>query len=283
MSIDLWLLLTAILTALVCAVPGVWLVVRHNGMVSDAVSHAVLPGIAAAWVLGGDRQPPLLMAGAALAGLVAVWLIETLQQSRRVRVDAAVGVVFPALFSIGIVLIANQQLPISERSVLTGDFALTVLNRLYWQGHDLGPQAIWLIGGLLIINGFISILLYKEFIISAFDSRQANAAGFRPRLLHYLQMALVAFTSVGVFEVAGSVLVIALMVVPASTARLLSRSLSQMFGFSLLFALLSALAGYGLATAADVSPSGSMALCSGCFFLFVWIFRNFWIKTLYKN
>lgn len=275
MSIDAWLLLTAVLAALACAVPGVWLVVRHNGMVSDAVSHSVLPGIVGAYLLGGANHPPLLMLGAALAGLLVVFLIETLQHTRLIQADAAIGVVFPALFSIGIVLIANQQLPISDRSVLTGDLAMTVLNRLQVGGTDLGPTAVWVLVSLLAGNVFFSWLLFKELTVSAFDGRMAASLGFRPRLLHYAQMTLVALTCVGVFEVAGSVLVIALMVVPASAARLVVRQIGPMFGIASAFALLSAAVGYGFSAWANVSPAGGMAVCSGLLFLLVWLFRPY--------
>jgi manganese/zinc/iron transport system permease protein len=275
MNTDGWLLLTAVLAALTCAVPGVWLVIRHNGMISDAVSHAALPGIVLAYLAGGHNHPPLLMLGAAFAGLLVVFLIETLQRTRLIHADAAIGVVFPALFSVGIVLIANHQLPLSDRSVLTGDLAMTVLNRLEWGGTDLGPRAVWLLTGLLMLNGLFVWLLFKELNLSAFDSRLAAALGFRPGLLHYAHMALVALTCVGVFEVTGSVLVIALMVVPASSARLLANRTGPVAGLAVLLALLSALMGYALAAWADVSPSGGMSVCSGLLFLLIWLFRPY--------
>ncbi|RMG47202.1 MAG: metal ABC transporter permease [Acidobacteria bacterium] len=260
--------LVAVLTAAAASVPGVFLVLRRMSLVADAVSHAVLPGLVLAFFATGSLTSPFLLAAAALTGLSAVALIEALRSTGLVREDAAIGLVFPAAFSAGVVLIARYAsgVHLDTDSVLLGELALAPFDRLVLGGYDLGPKAAWSMGAILFLDlGFVG-LLYKELKLSTIDPEQAAMLGFPPTALHYALMAAVSVTAVGAFHAVGSILVVALMIAPPAAATLLAETLGGVLAVSLGIGSASALAGYWLARWLDVSIAGSMAVCSGLAF-----------------
>ncbi len=273
MSPALEILLVAVLTAAACALPGAFLVLRRMSLVSDAISHAVLPGIVIGFLLTENLQHPLLLVLAGASGLLTVYLIELLEKTGRLREDAAIGLVFPALFSVGVLLIAQlaDQVHLDTDAVLLGELAFVPFDRLQWQGIDLGPRALWTMAGLLLMNVLLLWLLYKELTLATFDAVAAAVLGFRPILLHYLLMGLVAVTVVAAFHAVGAILVIALMIGPPATALLLARRMPTYLLLSLLIGALSALPGYGMARVLDVSIAGSMATMVGVLFGLVWL------------
>lgn len=261
-------------TAAACGLVGAFLVLRRAAMLADAVSHAVLPGLVVAFFLTGSLQSPLLLVGAALTGVLAVALIEALQRTRLVKGDAAIGLVFPALFSIGVVLIARyaSTVHLDTDAVLLGDPAFAWIERLEVGGLDLGPRALWRMGGILVLVVAFLAVFYKELKLSTFDAGLAAALGLAPGLLHYALMSLVAVTAVGAFEVVGAVLVVALMIAPPATAFLLTHRLPVMLALSALVGALSAVLGYALARALDASIAGAMAVVAGGLFALVFCF-----------
>ncbi|AEN73246.1 ABC-type transporter, integral membrane subunit [Rhodothermus marinus SG0.5JP17-172] len=273
MSPALEILLVAMLTAAACALPGAFLVLRRLSLVSDAISHAVLPGIVLGFFLTENLQHPLLLVLAGASGLLTVYLIELLEKTGRLREDTAIGLVFPALFSVGVLLIARfaGQVHLDTDAVLLGELAFVPFDRLIWRGIDLGPRALWTMAGLLLINALLIRLLYKELVLTTFDAATAAVLGFRPVLLHYLLMGLVAVTVVAAFHAVGAILVIALMIGPPAAALLLARRMPTYLLGSLLFGVLSAVPGYGMARLLDVSIAGSMATMVGVLFCLVWL------------
>ena len=145
MSPDLEILLIAVVTAVAAALPGTFLVLRRMAMVSDAISHSILPGIVVVFFLVHDLSSPLLLVAAAITGVVAVALIETLQRSGLIAEDAAIGLVFPALFSLGVILISRfaSGVHLDTDAVLLGKLEFAPFARLLVSGHDLGPSALW--------------------------------------------------------------------------------------------------------------------------------------------
>jgi len=272
--IDFYIIIIAILTAVSCAILGVFLVQRKMALMSDAISHSVLPGIVVGVIITADVQSPFLILGAAATGLLMVFLVETLSRTRLLKEDASVGLIFPALFSIGVILISRDlaNVHFHESTVLVGDIALSSLNHLYINNIDFGPKTIYVMGGLLLINIFFITLLFKELKLSTFDAALAAALGFSPLLIHYFFMGLVALTSVASFDAVGSILVIALMIAPASAAYLLTDNLKRMVLYSSLIGILSAVCGFFVATIFNASPSGSMAMTTGFFFLLTYLF-----------
>jgi manganese/zinc/iron transport system permease protein len=273
----------AAITATACALPGVFLVLRRMAMMSDAISHALLPGIVAAFFLVGDLRSPLLIAGAAVTGVLTVALVELIHRTRLVREDAAIGIVFPVLFSLGVVLITRYagDVHLDTDAVLLGELAFAPFDRMLVGGYDLGPRAVYVMGSILLVNaGFIG-LFYKELKLATFDAALAAALGFAPGLLHYALMTLVSITAVGAFDAVGSILVVALMIGPPAAAYLLTERLSRMIAWSVALGIASALGGYWLAWLLDASIAGAMATMVGVLFAFVLLFspRHGWLAA----
>ena len=263
--------LIAMVVAASCALPGVFLVLRKMAMMSDAISHAILPGIVIAFFVTQDLNHPFLIAAAALTGLLTVVIVETIHRTRLVQEDAAIGIVFPALFSVGVILIAQfaGDVHLDTDAVLLGELAFAPFDRMIVNGNDLGPRSLWIMTGILTMNALFILLCYKELKLATFDAALAASLGFAPAILHYTLMGLVSVTAVGAFDAVGSILVVALMVGPPAAAHMLTDRLSHLIGLSLMLGLLSALSGYWVAHWLDVSIAGSMASMVGIFFMLV--------------
>ncbi len=268
MSPDIEILLIAVVTAVAAALPGAFLVLRRLALVSDAISHAILPGIVVAFFLTGNLNSPLLLIAAAATGVLTVALIEAIHRSRLVPEDAAIGLVFPALFALGVILVSRYagNVHLDTDSVLLGELAFAPFDRLVVGGVDLGPAALWSMGAILALNIVVIVVAFKELKLATVDPGLAAALGFSPVLLHYGLMALVSITAVGAFNAVGSVLVVALMIAPPATAYLLAERLKSMLWLSAVIAAVAAVAGYAMAWVLDVSIAGSMATASGVLF-----------------
>ena len=266
--------LIAAIVAIACALPGVFLVLRRVALMSDEISHAILLGIVLAFFVIQDLNSPLLIIAAAATGVVTVALVELLERTRLVREDAAIGLVFPLLFSLAVILISRfaGDVHLDTDAVLLGELAFAPFDRFVMFGYDLGPQALIV---MLAILGLILLfigLFYKELKLSTFDAGLAAALGFAPVLLHYGLMSLVSITAVGAFNAVGSVLVVALMIAPPAAAYLLTDRLPVMLGLSALIGVASAISGYWVAHALDISIAGTMATMTGVFFLLALLF-----------
>ena len=261
--------LVAVVVAAACALPGAFLVLRRMALMSDAISHTVLLGIVIAFFLTGDIASPVLLLAAGLTGVLTVTLVEALGRTRLVARDASIGLVFPALFSVAVILISRYagNVHLDTDAVLLGEIAFAPFRRLEVGGRDLGPRTLWVMGAVLLLNlGFVAAF-YKELKLATFDAALAAALGFSPALLHYGFMTLVSITAVGAFDAVGSVLVVALMVAPPAAAYLLTDRLPRMIGLSVLLAAVAALGGFWAAWLADASIAGAMAAAAGAVFL----------------
>jgi manganese/zinc/iron transport system permease protein len=268
MTAELEIILIAVVTAVAAALPGTFLVLRRTALVSDAISHAILPGIVVAFFWTRDLNSPLLLVAAAATGVLTVVLIEALLQSRLVPEDASIGLVFPLLFSIGVILISRYagDVHLDTDSVLLGELAFAPFDRLMVAGMDLGPRALWSMGTILLLNLLFLLLAWKELKLATIDPGLAALLGFSPVAIHYALMSMVSLTAVGAFDAVGSILVIALMIAPPATAYLLVDRFAPMVLVSAATAAVSAILGYGLAFVLDVSIAGSMAVACGVLF-----------------
>ena len=257
------------LTAAACALPGVFLILRRMAMLTDAIGHAILLGIVLAFFVVSNLSSPLLIVGAALAGLLTVSLVEGLERTGRIREDAATGITFPLLFGLGVILISRYagNVHLDVDAVLLGELAYAPFNRVELFGADLGPQALWVMLALLAMNGALISLLYKELKIGTFDAGLAATLGLAPGLVHYLLMASVSMTTVGAFQTAGAILIVSFIVGPPATAYLLTDKLHVMLLLATGIGAVSAVAGYWLAYLLDASIAGSMAVMIGLVFL----------------
>lgn len=265
--------LVGALVAAACAVPGVFLILRRSALLSDAISHTVLLGIVTGYILLRDINNPLLILFAAGSGVLTVTLSELLLRTRLVKADAAIGLVFPALFSIAVIIITRDfsNVHLDTDAVLLGELAFAPFNRAEILGANL-PRGVWVMGAIGLINVALVIIFYKELKLATFDAALSAALGFSPALIHYGLMTMVSVTAVGAFDHVGSILVIALMIAPPSAAYLLTDRLSRMLIISVGIGVASAIAGYWAARALNVNVSGAMATLTGIFFLAALIF-----------
>jgi manganese/zinc/iron transport system permease protein len=265
------IIVIASVVAASCSLVGVFLVLRSMSLMSDAISHAILLGIVLMFFLTESTASLPMIIAATLTGVLTVTLVEALFRTGLVKEDAAIGLVFPALFSIGVILISRYaaNVHLDTDAVLLGELAFAPFNRLVVGGVDLGPQALWLAGLVGLVNLLFIVLFYKELKLATFDAGLAAALGFSPVVIHYALMTLVSVTAVSSFEAVGSVLVVALMIAPPAAAYLLTDRLPVMIGLSVLFAISSAVLGYFLARVLDASIAGSMATMTGMVFTLV--------------
>lgn len=292
--LDTWIVVTAALAAMACALPGSFLVLRRQSMMGDAIAHAVLPGIAgaflathglrAAGVISPDTYTAVwhgaMFAGAVAIGIVTAWLTETVRKLGGVESSAALGVVYTALFAAGLLMIrlAADRVHIDADCVLYGTIETVVMDTL--RGTAI-PRAAVVNGGMLVVNLALLLVLFKELRISAFDPALATTLGINATAMHYGLMAVTAATLVAAFESVGSILVIAMLIVPPATAYLLTRRLSTMIALSLVIAAAGAVLGHvgaitlpplifrplGFATVVDASTAGSIAVAAGLLFV----------------
>ncbi|HSK20121.1 MAG TPA: metal ABC transporter permease [Longimicrobiales bacterium] len=273
MSIELEIQLVAVVVSVACSLAGVFLVLRRMALMSDAISHTVLLGIVLVFFITRDIASPFLVLGAAAMGVATVGLVELLRRTRLVREDASIGLVFPALFSIAVILITRYAgaVHLDTDAVLLGEIAFAPFRRLEVGGRDLGPRSLWVMGGVLVLNILFITALYKELKLSTFDPGLAAALGFAPGVLHYAFMTLVSITAVGAFDAVGSILVVALMITPPATAYLLSDSLPRVLILSAVIAAAAALGGFWTAWLVDASIAGCMAAVAGLLFMLAFL------------
>lgn len=279
--------LIASLVAIACAIPGTFLVLRKMAMISDAISHSILPGIVIGFFITQDLNSPLLILLAALTGVITVVLVEWIQKTGLVKEDTAIGLVFPALFSIGVILIAKNanDVHLDIDAVLLGELAFAPFDRLIINGNDFGPKSLWIIGTVLTITIGLLFAFFKELKVSTFDAGLSSALGFSPAIIHYGLMAVSSVTTVVAFDAVGAILVVALMISPAATAYLLTNDLKKMLVLSVVFGIFSAISGYWLAHWLDASIAGSITTMLGILFLGVYLFApsKGLISTLFKE
>lgn len=274
MSPTLVILVVGSCVAASCALVGSFLVLRKMALLGDAISHAVLPGIVVAFLLTGERGALPMVLGAGAVGILTVLLVELCSRTRRLHEDASIGVVFPALFSLGVILISRyaSQVDLDLDCVLYGEIAYAPWDLLTFAGRDVGPKALWINGVILLLDLVFVLGCYKELKLATFDPQLAAALGLAPTLIHYLLMGLVSVTVVGAFESVGAILVVAMLVVPPATAYLLAERLSTMLGLAVGVGVASALLGYAAARVWDASIAGAMAVVAGAFFLLAFLF-----------
>lgn len=266
--IYLHLLITAMLVAVSCVLPGAFLILRGTSLMSDALGHAILLGIVLSFFVVKNLHSPFIFLGATITGLAMVSLIELLIYSKRLKPDAVIGIVFPLLFSVAVVLINlhASSIHIDIDAVLLGELSFSPFNTLTAYGYDLGPYSIWIMSVILCINIASITLFYPALKITTFDKDYATLLNYHPAWINYGLMTITCFTIVGAFECAGAILVVAFMIIPPATAYLLTKHLSQMIIISCLLSLIAAVSGCIVANILNVSIAGSIATMNGLLF-----------------
>ncbi|MFJ8451550.1 metal ABC transporter permease [Aerococcus viridans] len=260
-------------TAVSCALLGVFLVLKNMAMVADALSHTVLMGIVLGYFIAGDLDSPILFVGAALFGVMTVYAIEYVVDKFAIQSDAATGLVFTLLFAIAIILISKyaRNVHLDVDVVLNGEVVFATLNTMEIFGIQV-PISFARMFVMLVINLAFVAVTYQQLKVSIFDAIYAKSIGVAVGLLNLVLMALVSITTVVAFDTVGAILVISLMVAPALSAHLLSKRLSIMLIVALLYGVINSVLGYYVATYFNVSISGTIAFAGFITFLLTLLF-----------
>jgi manganese/zinc/iron transport system permease protein len=288
LTIDLAPLLTASACSVACAILGSFLLLRRQSLMGDAIAHSVLPGLAGAFLLLGTRATLPMFVGALVAGVLAAMLSEGVRRLAKVEAQAAMGVVFSIMFALGVLL---MSLPSMRLVDLDADCVLNgVLETISWLPErpgdaapralsDLLSPAIWLTAPRQLIAALAVCLIvitcvsafWKELKLASFDPGLAAALGFRPGLVNAGLITLTALVSVASFEAVGSILVIAMIICPAATARMLTDRLGTQVILGAVIGLFCSLTGYLLGAFgpswigldSSVSAAGMMTVIAG--------------------
>ncbi|WP_366654629.1 metal ABC transporter permease [Fodinicurvata sp. EGI_FJ10296] len=267
------IMLTGALVGIAATLVGTFLVLRGNSMLSDAISHSIVFGIVIVWLLTHAQSGPVQIVGAALTGLLTVFLTELLVSTNRVKHDAAIGLVFPVLFSIGVLLLNlyARDVHIDQHTVLLGEIGFVWLDTMMIGGYRVPQSLIWM-GAMALANLLFVAFLYKELKLATFDPALAKALGFAPGFLFYALLMFTSATAVAAFDAVGAILFIAFVIVPPSAAYLLTDRLWMMLGLGSAIAVASSVGGYYAAVAWNVSISGMMAVMTGVFLALAFLF-----------
>lgn len=261
MSAEVTILLTAGMVATATGLLGPFLVLRRVSLMGDAVSHAVLPGIIVVYLLLDTRSPILITVGAAAFAVICVLIVDGLRATGLVKSDAAIALTFPMLFSIGVIGITSfaSGVHLDLDAVLYGEIAFAPF--LTWEvlGLEVG-QAMTVLAVASLLNLGLVAGLWKEFKATTFDPGYSEVAGMRPTLLGRAVLIATAITAVAAFESVGAILVVAMLIVPAATAHLLTDRLWLMVVTAVGVGWLSALLGFEAASALDASIAGAMGV-----------------------
>ncbi|WP_431949820.1 metal ABC transporter permease [Nocardia lijiangensis] len=248
-------LATTLVTAVVCATLSCWLVLIGWSLMGDAVSHAVLPGVVLAYIVGAP-----FAVGAVVFGFLAVALIGVVRNTSRVKEDAAIGIVFTTLFAFGLVLVSVTPSQTDLNHIIFG-------NLLGVSSGELTQIAI-----LAVIVLAALILKRRDFTLYAFDATHAHAIGLRPRLLGTALLALLALTAVLALQAVGVILVVAMLIIPGATAYLLTDRFGRMLLIAPSVSALCSVIGLYISYHLDTAPGGMVVVVQGVAFTLVYLF-----------
>ncbi len=274
-ELDGWIVVTGMLCATSAALLGNFLVLRRLSMLGDAISHAVLPGLAIAFFLSSSRNSLPMFLGALVVGLLTAFFTEWIRRAGRVDEGASMGVVFTSLFALGLVLIVQSadHVDLDPGCVLYGAIELTPLDTIELFGWEI-PRATITLGIVALLDLAFVVCFFKELRIAAFDPALATSLGIDATVMHYALMVFVAVTAVASFEAVGNILVVAMLIVPPATAYLLTDRLPYMVVLSTAIAVLAAVGGHVAAITIpgwfgyrSTTTAGMMAVACGVLFL----------------
>lgn len=281
------IIIIAVIVSSACSICGVFLVLRKMSLMSDAISHSILLGIVLGFFIAKNFNSIIPMAGAVTAGMLSVFFTEILQKTKLIKSDAAIGLVFPFLFAIGVILVSLYagNVHLDTDSVLLGDITFAPFDRVTLLGISL-PKSLVQMSLILIFDLIFITLFFKELKLTTFDPALAQSLGFSPSKLHYGLMFAVSLTCVGAFDSAGAVLVTALMIAPASAALLLTNNLLLSIILSVIISCSASVLGFLLATKIDGSIAGAIAAMTGIIFILIYLLspkQGFILRQLQKR
>lgn len=272
---DSWIVVVGALAAIASTLLGNFLVLRKMSMLGDAITHAVLPGIAVAFYVSQSRSSVAMFVGAVVVGILTALFTEWIRDSGEVDEGASMGVVFTSLFALGLVLLVQtaDAVDLDPKCVLYGSIELAPEDRIQLGSWEV-PRSVLVLLPVTLVNALFVLVFFKELRLTSFDPALATTMGISSRLMHYALMVLVSVTAVACFESVGSILVVAMFVVPAAAAYMLTDRLGVMIGISVVIAAASAALGHLSAIVVprwfgygSTTTSGMIAVSAGGLFL----------------
>ncbi|EAF4436993.1 metal ABC transporter permease [Listeria monocytogenes] len=248
-------LITSVTVGIVSGVIGSFIILRGMSLMGDAISHAVLPGVAISYMMGMN-----FFIGAATFGIAAALGIGFVNQKSRIKNDTVIGIVFSAFFALGIILISFAKSSTDLYHILFG-------NVLAVRSSDM-----WMTIIIAIIVISLVALFYKEFLVSSFDPVMAEAYGLNVKFLHYFLMLLLTLVTVSALQTVGIILVVAMLITPAATAYLLTNKLSKMIVLASTFGAVSAIIGLYFSYIFNLASGAAMVLVATIIFFIAFLF-----------
>ncbi len=248
-------LITSIMVGIICGVIGCFIILRGMALMGDAISHAVLPGVAISYMLGIN-----FFFGAVLTGVLTALGIGFISQNSRIKNDVSIGIMFTAAFASGIILITLMKSSTDLYHILFGNVLA------------VRPSEMWttlFIGIFVLVSIYV---FYKELLVSSFDSTMAAAYGLPTRVIHYFLMTLLTLVTVASLQTVGIILVVAMLITPASTAYLLTNRLWVMLYLSAGIGVLSSIIGLYLSFTYNLASGATIVLAATALFIVAFIF-----------
>lgn len=265
MSVEVIILLTACLIAINTSLLGSFLVLKKMSMLSDAISHSVLPGIVIAYLVAGNSSSIVTLLFASFIGLISVLIIEFISKNPLVKKDAAIGMVYTFLFSVGIILISlfAKNADIDAECVLFGDLVYVPFSDgINLMGASI-PYSTMMMFVLTIIIILILFIAKKGFILTSFDPSLAHSLGVNLFRWNFLMLALVSVITVFSFQSVGAIMVISLLVIPPSFAKLFAKRLKPFLILSIIFSVLHVFLGYYVAALLNINTVATISFAMG--------------------
>lgn len=258
----------AVLTGTVCAVVGVYVVIRGMAFFGDALAHSILPGVAIGYLLTGGSREPLFWWGTGTAVIVSL-AIGAVSRGAKIKEDTAIGIIFAGMFALGIAIISTvKSYTVDLTHFLFGDV-------LGVSGSQLITIAAFSAVILLLVIGF-----YKEFLVLTFDPTLAATLRIPSRVFEYLQLVLIALAISVSFQAVGVALMVAMLVTPAAAAYLLTKRLPVMMIMAAIIASASGVIGLYFSYYVNVASGPAIVLTATLFFILAWIYKTLQVKIL---
>lgn len=242
--------LAGILIGVICGVIGCFIILRGLALMGDAISHAVLPGVVIAYLLGLS-----FFLGAIITGMLTALGIGYITQNSKVKGDSAIGIMFTAAFALGVILITLRK-----------GTGVDLWHILFGNVLAVSRSDLWMIAGVGVFVLGAVLLFYKQLLLSTFDATMAQAVGWPTKLIHYLLMLLLSLVTVASLKIVGIILVVAMLITPGATAFLLTNRLPYMLVLASVFGVTSAVLGVYLSFIYDVATGASIVLVASMFF-----------------
>jgi manganese/iron transport system permease protein len=253
-------LLAAMMVGVVCAVLGTYVVLRGMAFFGDALAHAILPGVAVGYLVGGGAQGPLFW-GALVAGVATALGIGAVSRGGQIKEDTAIGVIFAGMFALGVALISSAR-----------NFSVDLTHFLFGNvlGITVGDLVLTAVLGLLVLG--LVVAFYKEFLVTSFDPVLATILRLPTQFFRYLLLVMIAVTIVIALQTVGVALTVAMLVTPAAAASLLARRLPAMMLVGAAIGSFSGVVGLYLSYYANVASGPAIVLVCTALFLLAFLF-----------